>query len=128
MEAATRALMEHFAEAWNRHDSDALMACMPEDCVFTASAGPTVDGTRYAGSERVRAGFIEAWTRYPDARWNGARHFACGERGVSARTSTGTGADGHHVAVDGCDLFTFRDGTIASKDAYRKHRPFLPPH
>jgi hypothetical protein len=25
--------------------------------------------------------------------------------------------------VNGCDLFTFRDGKIAVKDSYRKNRP-----
>jgi hypothetical protein len=27
------------------------------------------------------------------------------------------------VEVNGCDLFTFRDGRIAVKNSYRKNRP-----
>lgn len=43
-----------FADAWNRHDVDALMSFMTEDCVFEASGGPETCGTRYVGREAVR--------------------------------------------------------------------------
>ena len=114
--------LQAFADAWNRHDVDALMSFMTEDCVFDASAGPDVCGTRHAGREAVRAGFMEVWATYPDAHWGNARHFVCGERGVSEWTFTGTRADGTCVEVHGCDLFTLRDGKIALKDSYRKNR------
>ena len=124
----TTEFLHAFAEAWNRHDIEALMSCMTDDCVFEASAGPDVCGTRYAGREAVRAGFVEVWTTFPDAQWGNARHFVCGERGVSEWTFTGTRADGTRVEVHGCDLFTFRDGKIALKNSYRKNRPsFGPP-
>lgn len=29
--------LQAFAEAWNRHDLDAIMSFMTEDCVFEAS-------------------------------------------------------------------------------------------
>jgi steroid delta-isomerase-like uncharacterized protein len=115
--------LQDFADAWNRHDLDALMAFMTEDCVFEASAGPSIFGTRYVGCEAVRAGFAEVWATFPDAHWDDARHFICGARGVSEWTFTGTRADGTHVEVHGCDLFTFRDGKIALKNSYRKNRP-----
>ena len=41
--------MQAFAEAWNRHDIEALMSFMTDDCVFESSAGPDVCGTRYVG-------------------------------------------------------------------------------
>ena len=121
----TTETLQAFAEAWNRHDVDALMAFMTEDCVFEASAGPDISGTRYVGREAVRAGFAEVWATFPDAHWDNARHFVFGERGVSEWTFTGTRADGTRVEVDGCDLFTFRDGRISLKDSYRKNRPAL---
>jgi steroid delta-isomerase-like uncharacterized protein len=121
----TVAFLQAFADAWNHHDVDALMTFMTKDCVFEASAGPDVCGTRYAGREAVRDGFAEVWTTFPDAHWGNARHFVCGERGVSEWTFTGTRADGTRVEVDGCDLFTFRDGKIALKNSYRKNRPPL---
>ena len=116
-------LLDAFADAWNAHDLDTLMSCMTDDCVFEASAGPDVCGTRYAGQESVRAGFAEVWATFPDAQWRNARHFVQGDRGVSEWTFTGTRADGSRVEVHGCDLFTFRDGRIALKNSYRKDRP-----
>ena len=117
--------LQAFADAWNRHDVDALMTFMTEDCVFETSAGPDVCGARYAGRASVRAGFAEVWATFPDAQWGNARHFVCGDRGVSEWTFTGTRADGTRVEVHGCDLFTFRDGRILVKNSYRKNRSAL---
>ncbi len=120
--AITSKTLQAFADAWNRHDVDALMSFMTDDCVFEASAGADVCGTRSVGHEAVRTAFAEVWTVFPDAHWGGARHFVQGDRGVSEWTFTGTRADGSRVEVHGCDLFTFRDGKIATKDSYRKNR------
>jgi steroid delta-isomerase-like uncharacterized protein len=121
----TTELLQAFADAWNRHDIDTLMSYMSADCVFEASAGAEIFGTRYAGREAVRDGFIEVWATFPDAHWGNARHFVHGDRGVSEWTFTGTRVDGTFVEVHGCDLFTFRDGKITLKDSYRKNRPPL---
>jgi len=121
--AVTTDFLQAFAEAWNRHDIEALMSFMTEDCVFESSAGPDACGTRHAGREAVRAGFAEVWAVFPDAHWGNARHFVQGNRGVSEWTFTGTRAAGSRMEVHGCDLFTFRDGKIALKDSYRKNRP-----
>ena len=69
-------VLQAFADAWNRHDADALMSFMSDDCVFEASAGPDVCGTRYAGREAVRAAFAEVWATFPDAHWGDARLLA----------------------------------------------------
>jgi steroid delta-isomerase-like uncharacterized protein len=118
----TPEFLQAFADAWNRHDADALMSFMTDDCVFEASAGTDVCGTRYVGRDAVRAGYAEVWSVFPDARWAGARHLVLGDRGVSEWTFTGTRTDGSRVEVNGCDLFTFRDGKIALKNSYRKNR------
>ena len=119
--------LQAFADAWNRHDIDALMSFMTADCVFEASAGPDVCGVHHAGFESVRAGFAEVWVTFPNAHWGDARHFVVGDRGVSEWTFTGTRVDGSRVEVQGCDVFTFRDGKIALKNSYRKNRPSLAP-
>jgi ketosteroid isomerase-like protein len=112
-----------FADAWNRHDVDALMSFMAPDGVFEASGGNTVNGERHEGQQAVRAAYAAVFATYPDARWNNARHFVAGDRGVSEWTFTGTMKDGKRVEVTGCDLFTFKNGKIALKNSYRKNRP-----
>jgi ketosteroid isomerase-like protein len=102
------------------------MTFMTPDCVFEASAGPEVCGSRHRGARAVRAAFEDVWTTYPDASWGDARHRVFGDRGISEWTFTGTARDGKRVEVHGCDLFTFRDGKIALKDSYRKNRPAQP--
>jgi ketosteroid isomerase-like protein len=124
---ATPAFLAAFAAAWNRHDADALMEFMTEDCVFDASAGPEVDGTHHAGLEAVRAAYVDVWTNFPDAHWGNDRHVVFGDRGLSEWVFTGTRLDGARVEVRGCDLFTFRGGLIAVKDSFRKNRPPLGP-
>jgi len=111
-----------FCDAFNRHDLDALMAHMTEDCVFDASAGSEQQGRRYIGREAVRAGFAEVFANFPDSQWEEGRHVVAGDRGVSEWVFRGTRLDGTRVEVNGCDLFTFRDGKIAVKDSYRKQR------
>jgi len=116
-------LLDRFAEAWNRHDLDALMSMMTDDCVFEASAGPAIDGQRSEGKQAVRAAYAAVFDAFPDAHWANPRHFVAGNRGASEWTFTGTQKDGKRVEVTGCDLFTFRDGKIAIKNSYRKNRP-----
>ena len=50
-------LLEAFADAWNRHDVEALMSMMTEDGIFEASAGNNVDGERHEGQRSVRAAY-----------------------------------------------------------------------
>jgi steroid delta-isomerase-like uncharacterized protein len=121
----TLEFLQAFADAWNRHDLDALMEFMADECVYETSSGDDVFGTRYAGREAVRKGFASVWEMFPDAQWLGAIHFISGNRGVSEWIFTGTGLDGKKVEVNGCDVFTFRDGKIAIKNSYRKNRPPL---
>ena len=111
-----------FCDAFNRHDLDAILALMTEDCVFVHSSGPERDGQRYTGRDAVRAGIAEVFALYPDGRWEDGRHTVLGERGLSEWIFRGTRRDGVRVEVNGCDLFTFRDGKIAVKDSFRKQR------
>ena len=85
--------LQAFADAWNRHDVDALMSFMTDDCVFETSAGPNVNGVRHEGREAVRKAYASVWHAIPDAQWRDARHFVAGDRGVSEWRFTGTRAD-----------------------------------
>ena len=119
-------MLADFAAAWNRHDIDALMSFMSEDCVFETVGGPEQYGSRHSGPEAVRAAFAAAWKNFPDAQWENGRHWVAGERGVSESTFRGTAADGSRVEADMVDVFTVKDGRSQLKNAFRKQRPALP--
>lgn len=124
--SVTTATLQAFSDAWNRHDIDALMSFMTDDCVFQTAAGPDAFGTRYSGAQAVRKAFAAAWEAVPDAQWINGRHFVHGDFGTSQWTFTGTAADGSRIEADGIDVFTFRDGKIQLKNVFRKARPNLP--
>lgn len=124
--SVTVEMLAAFSEAWNRHDVDALMSFMSDDCVFQTAAGPDACGARHVGREAVAKAFAAAWATLPDAQWRNGRHFVHGDFGVSEWTFTGTAADGSRVETDGVDLFSFSGGKIRVKNAFRKARPNLP--
>ncbi|AQV98500.1 nuclear transport factor 2 family protein [Cupriavidus necator] len=121
--AAGIELLQAFNDAWNRHDIEALMGFMTDDCAFHGVAGPDLLGRSFIGRDAVREGFQLAWQTFPDAQWVDGDHFVVGERGVSESTFRGTRADGARIEARMVDVFTFRDGKIAVKNAYRKDRP-----
>ncbi|WP_157269619.1 nuclear transport factor 2 family protein [Azohydromonas aeria] len=114
--------LQAFGDAWNRHDIDALMEFMDRDCAFHAVAGPDLMGRSFVGRDEVRQGFMLAWQTFPDAAWLDADHFVQGDRGVTESTFCGTRADGTFVEARMVDVFTFRNGKIAIKNAFRKDR------
>ncbi|MEI8324022.1 MAG: nuclear transport factor 2 family protein [Betaproteobacteria bacterium] len=122
----TESTLSAFSDAWNRHDIDALMSFMSEDCVFQSAGGPQACGACHVGEQAVRQAFAAAWATMPDARWLNGKHFVQGDFGVSEWTFEGTAADGSRVQTDGVDIFTFKNGKIALKNAFRKARPNLP--
>jgi hypothetical protein len=62
----TIVILDGFANAFNAHDVDRILSYMTEDCVFEASAGPDVDGEKFAGREAVKKAFEDVFKIYPD--------------------------------------------------------------
>ena len=118
----TAETLEAFSAAWNAHDIDGLMSFMTDDCVFETVAGPEVFGSRFVGATAVRTAFESAWKNFPDAQWLNGKHVVSGDHGVSEWTFVGTGLDGKRIEANGVDIFTFRDGKILVKNAFRKNR------
>ena len=114
--------LEDYSEAWNAHDIDTIMHYMTEDCIFETGGGAEKYGTRFEGFDAVRQRFIDVWTDIPDVRFEGALHFVQGNHGCSEWTFTGTQQDGTSIEIDGCDIFTFKNGKIQSKRSYVKNR------
>jgi ketosteroid isomerase-like protein len=123
LEITRRNLLGDLFAAFNRHDASAVMACMTEDIVFDAAAGPDICGRRLTGTSEVGAAFESTWTSMPDVRWQCSRHEVFGDRGISEWIFRATTKDGQRIEAEGCDLFTFRGDRICLKSAFRKDRP-----
>ena len=116
-------LLRRVTDAFNRHDLDAIMSAFSEDCVFESPRGPDPWGTRFVGSAAVRGGLALRFDGIPDVHYGDDAHVACGDRGFSEWTLTGTTTDGERIEVRGCDLWTFApDGRISRKDSFWKIR------
>jgi ketosteroid isomerase-like protein len=118
----TADFLQSFADAFNAHNLDAIMSHMTEDCIFEASAGPEINGEKFAGQVQVKKAFENVFATFPDARWEHPQHFILKDRGFTEWVFKGTKIDGTRIEVTGCDLFTFKDGKIAVKNSYRKNR------
>ena len=108
------------ADAFNRHDLDAIMSFFADDAIFESPRGPERFGRRFEGKAAVREGLAARFSGIPDVHYGDDDHFVAGDRGASEWTLTGTTTDGVRLEVRGCDLWTFRDGLVTKKDSYWK--------
>jgi ketosteroid isomerase-like protein len=110
--------VERFNEAFNRHDVDAVMAAMTDDCVFEDTSPPS--GRRHVGPEQVRAAWEEFFAASPDARFDGEDVIVAGDRCVVQWKYTWTNDDGTSTSLRGVDILRVRDSKVAEKFAYVK--------
>jgi steroid delta-isomerase-like uncharacterized protein len=116
-------VLREVLDAFNRHDLDSIMSHFAEDCVFESPRGSEMWGHRFVGKEEVARGLAARFEGIPDVHYGGDEHFACGNRGLSEWTISGTTVDGERIEVRGCDLWTFdEDGKIVRKDSFWKLR------
>jgi steroid delta-isomerase-like uncharacterized protein len=124
MSAGSRVeILQEVLDAFNRHDLDAIMSRFADDAVFESPRGSDPWGRRFVGKDEVRSGLAARFEGIPDVHYGDDDHFACGNRGLSEWTITGTTVEGVAIEVRGCDLWTFdADGRIARKDSFWKIR------
>lgn len=116
---STLTTVEQFNAAFNRHDVDAIMALMTEDCRFE-NTFPAPDGTLYQGQAAVRAFWQEFFESSPAARFDFEEVFAAGERAAVIWTYHWVGADGQPGHVRGVDIMRVGEGKVAEKWSYVK--------
>jgi steroid delta-isomerase-like uncharacterized protein len=115
--------LELVLEAFNRHDLETIMSHFAEDCVFESPRGRDPWGTRFVGKDEVRRGLAARFEGIPDVHYGDGDHFACGNRGASEWTLSGTTTEGERIEVRGCDLWTFgADGKLTRKASFWKIR------
>jgi ketosteroid isomerase-like protein len=122
MTESTTAMLAAIAAGFDNHDVDAIMAHFASDAVFDAPRGPEPFGRRFEGDAAIRAAFAARFAGIPDVRYREDEHFACGDRGASEWTLTGTTLEGQRLHLRGCDLWTLRDGLVVRKDSFWKIR------
>ena len=116
---ATLQAIERFDAAFARHDVDAVMAAMTDDCVFE-NTSPTPDGARYEGQAAVRGFWEEFFRNSPQAVFTAEDTFAAGDR-CTVRWVYHWGGDGPSAGhIRGVDVFRVRDGKVAEKLSYVK--------
>ncbi len=108
-----------FGAAWRRHDLDALMKFITDDCEFRASVGPE-PGAVFTGREQVRHGFALMLQHDEAAEGHDGVTFISGEQGFSQWSFTYPDEHGKTIVVHGCDYYEFDGDRIRLKDAYRK--------
>jgi ketosteroid isomerase-like protein len=117
--AATLATVDRFNDALNRHDVEAVMALMTDDCVFE-NTWPAPDGERHEGQVAVRAFWERLIAESPHARFELEELFAAGDRATQRWRYTWVDAAGVPGHIRGVDVFRVRDGKVAEKFAYVK--------
>jgi ketosteroid isomerase-like protein len=118
MSDSTQTIIERFNEAFNRHDVDAIMNGMTDDCVFE-NTRPAPDGTRITGQAAVRTFWEEFFRRSPQAHFDTEETIAAGDRCI-VRWRYSWVRDGTPGHVRGVDVFRVRDGKVAEKLSYVK--------
>jgi len=115
---ATLEAVRRFNEVFNRHDIDAAMAVMTEDCLFE-NTNPPPDGARYTGQGEVRAFRERFFCDSPVAVFGAEEVIAFGDRRVVRwMYRKMKGRQPWHLR--GVDVFRARDGRVAEKLAYVK--------
>jgi steroid delta-isomerase-like uncharacterized protein len=124
-EAALRATVDRYNEAWNAHDLDAIMAMHAPDMVFeNHTAGESATG------EEVRAHIGAIFETWPDIAFTTRRLYVREGLVVQEWTAAATHAEtmrrgdlvaepsGRRIEWDGLDVIPFEDGLVKRKDVY----------
>ena len=114
----TLALVQGVEAALNRHDADAVMAAMTEDCVFEIVVPVAQGGGRWEGQTAVRTAWSGLEAAFPGYAFETEDVFACGDRCARRWTLRWNLPDGGRGRLRGIDAYTVRDGKIARKYSY----------
>lgn len=115
-------LFRRFGKAFNACDIDGILTCVTPDFRWIMARGPEAPhGRIVAGRDALRAALLEREQELTGIRFSEAQVFAAGDSVIGTFRMTAVRRAGN-IAIDlrGCDIYTVRDGLIASKDSYWK--------
>ena len=110
-------LLDRFMDAWERHDIDAAIACMTDDCRYDE-----FNGVVWEGRDAVREGFLPQFRGdYGDIQFLEEDRFIDAEAGrMLVRWVCRFEWKGTIRRWRGLDILHIRDGSIAEKLTYAK--------
>jgi steroid delta-isomerase-like uncharacterized protein len=108
-----RELIEHYNNAWNAHDVDAIASMHAPDIVFHNYSA----GERAEGADAVREHIAQIFRNNPDIQFSGRRLYVRDGLVVNEWTATAT-SEGKKIEWDGIDVFPIEAGKIKRKDVY----------
>ena len=108
-------LFQRYADAWGRHDPDAIVALHTEDTTFHAHLGQE----QARGKAAVHQAFADLFAQFPDVAFTQVSLRTGPDFWVVEWKMSGTlaGTDSA-FEVDLIDLITVEDGLVKSKDSY----------
>jgi ketosteroid isomerase-like protein len=112
-------LLHRFNDAFNRHDVDAIMSMMSEDCLFD-NTFPAPEGTLFQGQVAVRQFWEEFFANSPHAHFEVEEMFAHGDRAFQRWVYSWVDEQGVSGHIRGVDIFRLRDGLVVEKRSYVK--------
>jgi predicted SnoaL-like aldol condensation-catalyzing enzyme len=118
VETAIRVVID-FNEAFNKHDINAMMKLMSDDCLFE-NTNPAPDGTIIKGKDEVTQFWEEFFRESPYAHIEIEEIFSLSFRCVMRWKYTWKDASGISGYVRGVDLFKVTNGLINEKLSYVK--------
>jgi steroid delta-isomerase-like uncharacterized protein len=133
MTPALEAIIGRYADAWNRHDVNAILALHTEDAVFENHTS----GGLAAGKAELRKLFESVFTTFPDLRFATRRAYFGEDVAVVEWTATATHTkpitwgerafppSGKTLSWDGVDVLAMHGGLVARKDVYADSISFL---
>ena len=111
-----------FSKAFNGNDVAATAALVTEDFVWIFYEGPdSPDGRVWRGAAAACAAVVERSGQLKTPiRFTEAEQYPCGERIFTTYRAVGEFHATGPFDVRAVDIYTFRDGKLASKDTYWK--------
>jgi len=118
----TPVLLDEITDAYNRNDTDALMSFFAEDAVFDHAAGSDINGTRFAGINKIRGIFQGLFDNVESVHWEPIDTRVSGDKAYCEFHRVAKLKSGEIQDFLSVDILTFREGLIIHKDTFYKNR------
>ena len=116
-------LLARYQQAWTDGDIEGILSMTPVDGVYEASFGPNPWGQRFVGHDEIRTALVDMGLDHAGrSRHEYGETHVVGDCAFALWTSVQAGPTGSATTMHGADFYRFRDGMVAAKIAYRKHR------